>query len=53
MRQALELSTTTQPALAAAGANFSEVPPPAENRAMSTPSKLSSVRTSTVSSPPM
>ncbi|KAF5042894.1 hypothetical protein DSECCO2_507970 [anaerobic digester metagenome] len=49
MRQALELSTTTQPDLAAHGANFSEVEPPAEKRARSTPLKESSVSSCTVS----
>src|SRR5437773_9770657 len=38
IRNALELSTTTQPALAAIGANSFEMLPPALNRAMSTPS---------------
>ena len=39
MRKALELSTTTQPALAAMGANSLEMPPPALNSAMSMPRK--------------
>ncbi len=38
MRNADELSTTTAPALTAIGANLREMPPPAEKRAMSTPS---------------
>ena len=38
MRKAEELSITTAPALTAAGENFREMPPPAENSAMSTPS---------------
>jgi len=37
MRQALELSTTTQPEATAWGENFSEVEPPAEKMARSTP----------------
>ena len=37
MRNALELSTTTQPALAASGANSFDTPPPALNRAISMP----------------
>ena len=51
MRQALELSTTVQPRSAAEGANVSEVPPPAEKRARSNPSKHSWVSSWTVSSP--
>ena len=47
MRQALELSTTTAPARAAMGPNSLLMPPPAENRAISTPSKESSFNTST------
>src|SRR5882724_7925012 len=39
MRKADELSTTTAPALTAMGVNFLEMPPPAENSAISTPSK--------------
>ena len=39
IRKAEELSTTTAPALTAMGANFFEMLPPAENSAMSTPSK--------------
>jgi hypothetical protein len=41
MRNALELSTTTQPALAAMGANSREMLPPALKRAMSMPAKES------------
>src|ERR1700748_3683385 len=37
MRNALELSTTTQPAAAAIGANSLEILPPALNNAMSMP----------------
>jgi hypothetical protein len=43
IRKAEELSTTTAPALTATGANLREMPPPAENSAMSTPSKARSV----------
>ena len=43
IRQAEELSTTTQPASRAMGANLSEVPLPAEKRARSMPLKLSGV----------
>ncbi len=39
MRKAEELSMTTAPALTATGANFREMPPPAENSAISTPAK--------------
>src|SRR6266849_3115053 len=39
MRKADELSTTTAPAFTAMGVNFLEMPPPAENSAISTPSK--------------
>ena len=46
IRKAEELSTTTAPALTAAGANFREMPPPAENSAMSTPSNDFSVSSS-------
>ena len=46
IRKAEELSTTTAPALTATGANFREMPPPAENSAMSTPSKEFSVSSS-------
>ena len=52
IRQALELSTTTQPRLAASGASSLEVPPPAEKMAMSMPSKASGVASSTVMSRP-
>ena len=52
MRKAEELSTTTAPAFTAAGANFREMSPPAENSAMSTPSKDFSVSSSiTILSP--
>jgi len=40
MRNADELSTITVPAFTAAGANFFDVPLPAEKRPMCTPSKL-------------
>ena len=43
IRKAEELSTTTAPAFTAIGANLLEMPPPAENSAMSTPSKECSV----------
>ena len=46
IRKAEELSTTTAPAFTAIGANFLEMPPPAENSAMSTPSKECSVSSS-------
>jgi hypothetical protein len=46
MRKAEELSITTAPALTAAGENFREVPLPAENSAMSMPSKDLSVSSS-------
>src|ERR1700704_2074938 len=46
MRKADELSTTTAPAFTAMGANFLETPPPAENSAISTPSKEFSVSSS-------
>ena len=52
MRQALELSTTTQPRFAASGASAFEVAPPAEKSAMSMPSKASGVASSTVISRP-
>jgi hypothetical protein len=46
------LSTTTAPALTAIGANFLEMPLPAENRAMSTPSNERSFNSSiTILSP--
>ena len=51
MRQAAELSTTTQPERAAQGANLVEVAPPAEKMARSTPSKESSFSSWTVNSP--
>ena len=47
MRQALELSITTHPSLAAQGANVSLVPPPAENSAISKPLNESSFNSST------
>ena len=47
IRNALELSMTTQPALAARGANSFEMPPPALNRAMSIPLNESFVSSST------
>ena len=53
MRQALELSTTTAPAAAAMGPYSLLMLPPAENRAISTPSKESLVKTSTGISLPM
>ena len=46
IRKADELSTTTAPAFTAIGANFREMPPPAENSAMSTPWKEFSVSSS-------
>ena len=49
---ALELSTTTQPAFTAAGANSRLLSPPAENRAISIPSKTLSVRISTATGLP-
>ena len=52
MRNALELSTTTQPALAAMGANSFEMPPPALNSAMSMPLNESFVSSVTVMSCP-
>src|SRR6185503_826069 len=48
IRNAEELSTTTAPAFTAAGANFREMPPPAENSAISAPSKDCSVSSSIV-----
>src|SRR6185437_13811304 len=53
MRKADELSTTTVPWRTAAGANFLDCAPPAENNAMSTPRKLSSVNSSTVTGLPL
>ena len=52
MRNALELSTTTQPALAAMGANSFEMLPPALNSAMSMPANESFVSSVTVMSCP-
>ena len=52
MRNALELSTTTQPALAAIGANSLEMLPPALKSAMSMPLKESLVSSLTVMSAP-
>ena len=46
IRNADELSTTKQPLLAAMGPNFLEMEPPAEKRAISTPSKECSVSSS-------
>ena len=51
MRHADELSITVQPRFAASGARSLLVPPPALNRAMSTPSNASGVASSTVRSP--
>ncbi len=47
MRKAEELSMTTAPAFTATGANFLEMAPPAENSAISTPSKERSESSST------
>src|ERR1017187_933849 len=52
MRNAEELSMTKTPCLAAIGANFLEIDPPALKNAMSTPLKLFSVNSSTKSSLP-
>ncbi len=52
MRNADELSTTTAPARAAIGAKRFEIAPPAENSAMWTPPKLSSVSSRTSSAFP-
>src|SRR5215469_7621134 len=52
-RNALELSTTTQPALAAMGANSFEMLPPALNSAMSMPANESFVSSVTVISCPL
>src|SRR5690349_2809928 len=52
MRKALELSITTQPALAAMGANSFEMPPPALNSAMSMPLNESFVNSLTAMSSP-
>src|SRR6266480_786133 len=46
MRKADELSMTTAPAFTATGANFLEMPLPAENSAMSTPSNECSLSSS-------
>ena len=46
MRKAEELSTTTAPAFTAIGVNFLEMPPPAENSAISTPSNEVSLSSS-------
>src|SRR5579875_1476907 len=51
IRQAEELSTTVAPAAATRGASSLEAGPPAENRAMSMPSKRPSAASSTVTSP--
>ena len=51
-RNAEELSTTTQPAAAATGANSFEMEPPALNRAMSIPLNESFVSSCTVTSLP-
>ena len=52
MRKAEELSTTTAPAFTAIGANFLEMPLPAENSAISTPLNERSVSSSmTIFSP--
>ena len=50
MRNALELSITTQPAFAAMGANSFEMLPPALKSAMSMPAKESLVSSVTVTS---
>src|SRR5689334_24205920 len=52
MRQAEELSTTVAPCSTKRFAHAREVPPPAEKRAMSKPSIVSSARTRTGSSAP-
>src|SRR6185437_7023760 len=52
-RNALELSTTTQPALAAMGANSLEMAPPALKSAMSMPAKESFVNSVTAISSPL
>ena len=51
IRQALELSITTQPASAKRGAHSRDTPPPAENSATSKPSIASSESARTSSSP--
>src|ERR1700736_1352649 len=48
MRKADELSMTTAPVFTAMGENFREMPPPAENSAISTPSKELSLSSSIV-----
>src|SRR6185312_9210718 len=53
MRKADELSTTTVPWRTAAGAKRLDWAPPAENNAMLTPRKLSSVSSSTVTGLPL
>ncbi|MFT3686251.1 MAG: hypothetical protein QM783_15245 [Phycisphaerales bacterium] len=53
MRKAEELSMTTTPASAAAGANCLLGPEPAESRAQSTPLCQPSISGSTMSSPPL
>src|SRR5437762_11941187 len=52
MRNALDLSTTTQPRRTASGANRRDVPLPAENSARSKPSRASAVSSRTSSLPP-
>ena len=52
MRKNEELSTTTAPARTAAGAKRFDCAPPAENSAISTPSRLASVSSWTAISPP-
>src|SRR5258705_12147751 len=52
MRNALELSITTQPALAAMGANSFEMLPPALNNAMSIPENESLLSSLTMTSVP-
>src|SRR3954471_20553008 len=52
MRKAEELSTTTAPAFTATGAKRFDCAPPAENSAMSTPFRLSSVSSCTATSAP-
>src|SRR5215469_11271084 len=53
MRNALELSTTTQPAAAAIGANSLEILPPALNSAMLMPANESLVNSVTATSAPL
>ena len=52
MRNALDLSTTTQPRATASGANARDVEPPAEKSARSKPSSASAVSSRTSSSAP-